>query len=280
MAPFVTIAMLLRSFRWAILVTPHIPSKFIRLMAAFGMFFMLMVYLPFRAGDLSKVIWAKINGGSASLAGGMVVVEKFLDFVSLFLLLGIVGFYTPDLKGKIPYPALLLASSILIVYFLLIFNIQPIKEIVTNFLRSYQDRINPEEGKRSNAFYLSEKIVTFLEGMALVIEWKKNLRLMLFTLIIWGMLSLGYCFYLIQFFPSIPYSCGVIVLIFVNLSNLFGFAPGNFGLYEISAIAALSIFGIPFKTAIIPVIGLHLTTIILYTVYGLICKLLLFKMEY
>jgi len=93
------------------------------------------------------------------------------------------------------------------------------------------------------------------------------------TLLIWSVLLLGFFCYLRSFFPELPgFLPALAVLTLVNLAGIVWVAPANAGLFEVAAVSALSLFGVPAGEALVASVGLHLIVFSSACLAGLVSR--------
>lgn len=266
-----SVVMILRSIRWGILLQYGSFRNSIRLIPVFGWCFLIMTLSPFRSGDISRVIWVRQQGGSGSSALGTLMAERVSDLIALLIYLGIVVLLYPGFSPIISRLGVSWVVGVFILYLILSYLSLPLEKYFVNKVNGLELTNNGSNWRKK----LYEKIYLFFQGFSCLSKIKTNMQVFTLTLLIWGILALGFYSYLKCFFVDLNYSSAVTVLVLVNIAGLIGLSPANIGLYEMAGIVALKGFGIDPSDALVPITGLHFSMLFLTIIYGLCCRTIL-----
>lgn len=234
-------AVVVRAIRWHYLMSSQLHERFATTLKAYVWFFAIGGYTPMRAGELLRVGWVKSRGGSGTFATGAFLAEKLADVTALLLLLGLVA-----LAKTVPKPLegtfSAITALLLIGYFILIFLAQ-----------RTPDRLNRSVTKQS----LRSRFDLLLSAVPIPSAGRPFWSFQILTLLVWGLLTIGFLVYLKACYPNIHWSAAPMCLAMVNLSTFLGGPPGNLGVYEAFFAISLQAYGINFEEGVATAVVLH-----------------------
>ena len=265
-------AQVLRGARWALLLSSQKVFHWRSVIPIHGWYFLVLAFSPMRSGDLGRVLWAKSQGVSGFWATGTVIVERIFDMLVLFSLLSLMLIVSPLASATLVNAAFLWMVVVIVIYLLLTLY----AEKGANFVElRFGETATSWPTFLSTLFF---RVIRLFHGMSVIKTVKINISSMLLTVGIWLLVVGGYYFFLNALMPEVTFASVVAVIVFVALSSFIGVAPGNIGIYEMATLLALKSFGIEPDNALASAIWVHLASISVLLVYGLICRVILYRM--
>jgi len=259
-----TLSFWLRGYRWKGILK---PVKVVSIRSAFSatmIGYMVNNILPFRIGDLVRlvVIW-KEAGVSRSAALGSIVIERIFDLFIMLAIFGLILLAYPELP-KWAVGAGYIVAGIFIL--LIIFSIYARNNIET-LVRLNEKIISKISDK---AVGRGEEIIrSFSDGLKVINNAKDLLQLMLLSIALWLVNILWVWFALEIFDFDLPISASLLVLIFIIFAVSIPSAPGYVGTFHGFVIAALVFMGINTDAARASAVVMHATNFIPVTIIGL-----------
>jgi len=181
-------AMLLRGFRWWVILKPHFSFPRIKLIFVYGWFFILSIITPLRAGELLRVLWVKQHNGSALIASGNLAIERLLDLLTLLFYFGIAFIFVPSFS----------LEYIGLSWIVLVFSVYLVVSIfapkVESFFK-YNDVIARVISTHVFFSTINKHLCNFMKGVGSLSHWKLNLKVLLLTLLLWLILAYGFYFF-------------------------------------------------------------------------------------
>ena len=260
------IILMLRSYRWGVILEPmeKIDQKSLFSITAVG--FMAINLLPWRMGEIARPYLisrkSSIKMGS-SLA--TIVVERTFDMLSLMMLLLFV-LMTAQLPNWIFRPASYVLLIFIPLFLLLIFmavkrelSVKSIDRIISRLPKAFSS-------------WLMRVLHSFLDGLQILPDLKKTSYYSLLSMFIWFLMGLSVYvfFYSFDSMHELPLTAAYVVLVSTALGVALPAAPGFVGTYHYFCILALSLFGIPENDALAFAILLHFIQVVVTIVLGLI----------
>jgi uncharacterized protein (TIRG00374 family) len=236
-----------RSFRWKKLMdplAPGVPARRYFPITAGGFF--LNNILPFRAGEVARVVWTRrTTGAPASAIVSVLAVERVLDMVTLLIFVFIIVLQKPQLAGS----SRLVASLAFMVAagFAALFVLARWPGVVT------RSRLFPKIPARVAGF-----ITQFIAGTSAIKSAPTLLLLMGVSCIFWAA-DIKFIQIVAHLF-SIPLSWtdAAWVMCVFCLGAALPSAPGYVGTLEASGVAALRLLGYEAAQALPFILILHL----------------------
>lgn len=250
-------ATLVRALRWRGLMAPVPVIPFIRVFAVFAWTFLASTVTPFRAGDALRPAWVHRQGGSFLQSAGALIAERLADLAVLaaFLLLAVAA-ARGDSGGvwaagaAAPVLALLAAAAL---------------------APGLQRRTASGDG----AGALARGFAALVRGLAQAAAPMALLRLTVLTLVVWGIIALGYHAVLAALFPALHWTAALAVPAAVNLAGMLPASPANLGPYEAAAVFILGLYGVPPDAALAAAIALHAVVLLTTALIGLAGRVLM-----
>jgi uncharacterized protein (TIRG00374 family) len=250
------LGLLARARSWQILLGKRIVLR--RSFEALNEGYLLNTVLPFRLGELVRayIISQDLNSGAGSILA-TVLVERIIDsIVSLIGLLVALPFVIiPDSTQNLIWGVI---AILLLVVFAVIVLLSQRRKLI-RFLRKLPG---------SGFWGLHEAADDFIEGLEIIRESSRIIMAAFWSLIAWA--TTWFQLWVLLHMFGIEGS--IIVSLFVSGIIAFGAAipssPGALGVFELSAIAGLLVFGYSHENALGFAVVAHLLQLIMTGVFG------------
>lgn len=248
------LAQVARTYRWRDLFYPDPPPPFGKLFSALSIGYLVSTILPARLGDFVRaVLIGGQQGQRVSKTLMTIVVERALDvFIIIVLLLALIPFM--GLPDWLMRPAL----SIVAVFFILSVGLWLAawqRERALRLTRAVLDRL-PAVPLGRRTFRLdparwTERAGGFLDGLAILSHPRQLARVVLWSLVIWGVGGVLFNYLAMRAFglqnlvDGNPIAAAAFVQVVLALGATVPSSPGYVGVYHAGVILALSVFGVP-----------------------------------
>jgi len=260
------IVLMLRSYRWGVILEPIEKIDQWSLFSITAVGFMAITILPVRMGEFARpyLISQKstIKMGSALAT---IVVERIFDMLTLmmFLLLVIMMVNLPAWIFRSACSILLIVIPLLLILIFL-----AVKKEVS--LKSIDRIIGMLPQTLSSR--LMKLLHSFLDGLQILPDLKKTFYLVFLSVLIWSLagLSAYILFSSLESMLELPLVAAYTVLIITALGVTLPTAPGFVGNYHFSCVVALTLFGVPKTDALTFAILLHFILVTVTLLLGLI----------
>ncbi len=263
-ATVVMIAMWYRSYRWKFMVDPIKRVGMGKLFSSTMIGFMASNVLPLRLGEFVRA-WSlgRIADISRSAVMATVVIERIFDSFVLLTFLTIILLFK-----KIPLPDEMQSFG----YFFLIANLVALAILILL-------RVKPKPTLRALDIplmifpaRLREKVmgvfVKFTEGLAVIGDLKRVLRISFQSLLLWIITGLSNYFVFLAFGLDLPIDASFVVLVIVSIGIMIPQSPGFVGGYHICVWYALKPYGVVQDTAMAVAVVLHGAQYVVITLVG------------
>jgi hypothetical protein len=253
-------ALLIRSYRWMLFLSPHHRLSLESLFQATSVGLMTNNILPFRLGDLAQIYFlARQKKLSKSLVLSTVILERLFDFFfpAFILLFGSFFVLFPERlgRGKIIF--------VLVTVFLVVFLVVRFREKLFSFLEKI---LPPSDIKRR-----FKKIVeNFYRGFYVLKKKRNWFGSLFYTFFLWGTYSLGTYFVLSSLSIKVPIWGVVLVVAISAISVAIPSSPGYLGTWEFFTVLGLRIFHIPKEEALSFALLNHLVLFLPVTFLGIV----------
>jgi glycosyltransferase 2 family protein len=266
-------SLLLRAWRWRIILAPLVKMSFHDVFAAMTIGYMANNVLPFRMGEVYKAhVIYQVSGLSRSAAFGSVVLERVIDLVFMmpYMALGIVLFPLPGMMQKGAYAAAGLTAVLLAFLIWMVVDSRRALGLADSLLRVFPRKL------REACLRLLEK---FTSGLSVLRKSEHFVAIVLSSLGLWAMYagmawavlnSLGFMNSGITEIENNVLGAVLITLIITTIGFVIPGAPGAVGTYHGMAVLGLSLFNVPGDRAAGFAIVLHALNYIPLTILGLI----------
>lgn len=262
------IQMWLRSQRWQRILK---PSKEIPLSTAFRSYMigqMANMVLPFRAGELIRVLALdRLVSVSKSACLASVVTERILDLFSLLLMLGltVLLFPLPEWISNSAWGILILATGSTISLLIIKKTQGSLAKIASKL-----ERILP----KSIVLKFSNILESFLSGLKGLGSIKQYFCLGLETVTIWLLAGLSIYFLFIAFNMVENYDLAFLATLVMVVMTALGVSvpssPGFVGTIHLAIVMGLSLFGVAKEEALGYAVVLHFLSVFVIVTMGII----------
>jgi uncharacterized protein (TIRG00374 family) len=255
--------LLLRSFRWGVILSPLIKydQKTLFIITAIG--YMVGSIIPARIGEIARPYLVKQkNGIRMSSTIATVVVERIFDMLALMFILFVVILV-------IPLPETLFNTGIIIlVISILIFMVLIFLAVKKDFSLNKADIVFEKLPDKPAAF-LKRLLHSFVEGLQILPDIKKTLYLFFLSVLVWVLNSATFyvMFYAFGFELNFIDACSLTVISAIAVILP---APGFVGTFHYACILGLSYFGISKTEAASYAVLIHFMQIIPIIVLGFV----------
>lgn len=259
----------LKILRWQVQLKPqgqNIPLRGIS--ASFLSAQMLNAVVPIRLGEVQRIY---VIGGAGSTHGfvlGTIVAEKFLDMLAYAVLIGILLLWIP-LPTWMGGSVTTLISITLIqaaLLFVLAFKRAALLGLVEKFSGHFSTPIKD---------FLLKNVHSGFASLDVFRKPGSAFKLSLITALIWSAAVLANYWVLLALGIQAPLAASLLVLIAVQAGISLPSLPGKIGVFELTCILALEVFGVSRAIALSYGILLHAIVFIPILIPGLISFLFL-----
>lgn len=266
-------SLLLRAWRWQIMLGPIVKMKFSDVFGAMNIGYMANNVLPFRMGEVyrAQVVY-QLSGLSRTAAFGSVVLERVTDLVFMVPYVGLAILLFP-LPGALRQGAYIIsaASFVLTVFFVWTALDRPrVLRLVTRLLSVLPRRISASA---------SDLFARFTSGLVVLGRRDLIIGITLSSLALWAlyavmvyfvMQSLGFIGTDLPLIDANLTGAVLVTLVITTIGFVIPGAPGSVGTYHGVAVMGLSLFAVPGDRAAGFAFLLHALNYIPLTILGLI----------
>ena len=266
-----TLVFPLRAYRWRVILEPLGEVSWRNLWRATAVGMMVNNVVPARAGELARAFalartepHVRFTAALASL-----VVDRIIDGVVVVTLLGVAMLLSPfpadttimgQPVGRFAAGLGAIAMSALLVLGALAFFPERVITIFDAVVR----RLLPRFHARLRTFFIS-----FVDGLGALRSPWRLIRILGWAFALWMTNALAFWIAFLAVGIEVPYTAALFVQGLIALAVAAPSAPGFFGVFEVSAVAGLALYGIPGDLAVSWALGFHILTFIPITLIGL-----------
>ncbi len=267
-----TSGFLVRALRWKVLLHPVQPGTSLRSrFAAVNIGFMANNLLPARVGEFARAYaLSRMESISVSASFASLVVERFLDAVSLLLLLFVAlmspGF--PEGATVVGQPLTLAVRGVIaavgaLLVGIVILLIWP-RQIVRLVERAA--RLLPDNLSR----LVIDVLEAFLDGLGVLQRPRLLVLALAWSLGFWAWNSFSFWLGFLAFDIHVGYPAAIFVQGVIALAVAIPSSPGFFGVFHAGAMVGLAeVYGVPGRPTLAFAVGYHLAGFIPVTLIGL-----------
>jgi len=258
----------MRTRRWGYILRPIRAVSFSSLLPVLFIGFMANNLLPARIGELVRAYaLGRKTGLSKSMGLATILLERLFDGVTLVVVLGVLAvlFPLPPREREVGYVAggIFLAAAVVALVVLS-------RESLALRLLNLALRPLP----RGVAGRAHGKATSFLLGLRVLHSRRDLLAVGAWSAVIWSVEALTYLVVLqsvhVDLSGRLLILAAMLMMVMVNLGALLPATPGNIGTFQVFAVLALSVFGVPTVVALAAAILAHIVQYVLVTAAGLI----------
>lgn len=257
--PVYLVAYGFRALGWKTLLKDEVPFKDVFLTMQAG--YLLNNVLPLRLGELGRGFILGRKGLGFWRVFSTILVERALDMIlAAGLLLGTLPFvFGASQSSRVAY----IVAGIVLVGML-----------VMHLLARYQDWAIALYEKLSQKWSLLsrfgvERVQAFFAGLSALVDLRRFIRVLSFMVISWGLTVVYHYIVLLAFDPESEFLWAGFGLATAALGVAVPSSPSYVGVLEAVWIGSLSLFDVPFSTALAYALTVHLLHIIISCVFGI-----------
>ncbi len=259
----VLLLLLIRSYRWGVMLSPLIKYDQKTLFVITSIGFMVGSIIPARIGEIARPYLVKQkNGIKMSTTIATVVVERVFDLLAMMSILFVVIL-------AIPLPATLFNSGItILIVSIIVFMFLIFLAVKKDFSLNKADIIF-EKMPNKLASFLKRILHSFVEGLQILPDIKKTLYLFFLSVLVWVLNSGTFyiMFYAFGFQLGFIDACALMVVAAISVILP---APGFVGTFHYACILGLSYFGIQKAEAASYAVLTHFLQIVPIIVLGFV----------
>lgn len=264
------IAMILRAWRWGVMVNPIKKCSFHGLYAATMIGFMASNILPARLGELARPLsLGKIEDISRSAAMATTLVERVFDLITLLALFVIILLFkefpasvASDLEHLKTAGWIFLGVTLFAVLILTLLKVRTDATLraLNKILHIFPAKIQ-EVG--------NEILVKFASGLQVLSDFNAVMKITLQSALLWTVMALSNYLIFLAFGLRLPIDASFVVLAVVSVGIMLPNAPGFIGPYQYLTVLSLSLYDVGADIAAACSIVMWATQYLTITVAGL-----------
>lgn len=232
----------LRAWRWQIELTPLARVPYTLLWQVVSVAYMMINVLPFRLGEpVRPLLLSWKTGLSVPAIVGNWVFEKMMDTAVMVLIV-----HATLMMADLP-PWAHRASTMSLVMFTSLLVL-----VVGFWLRGerFYDRTVARVLSDPASSKLRKVLVAAREGLQILPDRRLVARVFVVTLALWMLPILSSWLLILAFGFDVPVSAAFVVFVCIGLGTALPNPPGMFGVFQIAAVVALGIYGVPEPQAV------------------------------
>ncbi len=253
-----------RAVRWRGLFFPQTGLKLATLFDVLNISYLINNIIPARVGDLARAgLISTREPVSASRALATVVVERVLDGLTLVVMLGLLLplFPVPAWIGRLGQVAGVSMAAAGVG--LMVLSTQRARSV--RWSHAVLQRIPRVDGVR-----WAERVGNLVDGLGALRSPAALGQAGAWSVVVWLLSGAAYYFVLRAFDLGLSISAGLFVLVVTTLVLIVPATPGYVGVFDYTAVLALSVFGVERSLALSCAIVLHAVSYATFSVMGLI----------
>ncbi len=283
--------LVLRAFRWRLLFYPQQGLHVKNLLAVINVGYLISNILPFRLGDVARAyLIGDTEPVSRTAAFSTVVVERVLDALcavaGFFLVLPFAPLPTWMIRSGLIVGAVALVAVALFVVLarrrewtlrlldrLLLALHWPDGDTMARFWRRLAARTRVRFLSRlpwADRSRLAGMAGSLIDGLSGVTTLRLGPPLILWSALIWGVISAFYWLVLLAFDPAQPFVAGLAVSSVTALGMTIPSSPGYVGVFEATTLLTLALFSMQTHAAASYALVAHAIVYATFTLVGLI----------
>ncbi|MFQ5856761.1 MAG: lysylphosphatidylglycerol synthase transmembrane domain-containing protein [Anaerolineae bacterium] len=252
-----------RTLRWRVLFFPQTGLRFATLFHVLNVSYLINNILPVRAGDLIRAsLISTREPVSASRALATVVVERVFDGLTLVLMLAFLLplFPVPEWVARIGQVAGVFLASAGVG--LLVLSTQRARSV--RWAHAILGRVPRIDGLR-----WAERVDGLVDGLAALRSPAALGQAGVWSVVVWLLSGVAYYFVLRAFDLHLSITAGLFVLAVTTLVLIVPATPGYVGVFDYTAVLALSVFGVERSLALSCAIVLHAVSYVTFSAMGI-----------
>ena len=254
----------LRGYRWKYILD---PVKKVSITAAFSatmIGYMANNVLPFRIGDIVRLIaiW-KDSGVSKAAALGSVLIERIFDLFMILAIFGLALISYPNLPEWAVGTGYFAFGLFIVLIAFSIYSRNNIESLVrlNNFIAG---KISGSAAAKSEAV-----IRSFSDGLKVIHDVRRLVWLVFLSIILW-VINVLWVWFAIEIFDfNLPFRAALLILVFILFAVSIPSAPGYVGTFHGFVIAGFVFMDIDVDSARASAVVMHASNFIPVTLLGL-----------
>ncbi len=261
-AVLIWLGLVFRALSWRVILDGQAPLR--RVYDAMNEGYLLNNVLPFRLGEFGRAyLISRGSRGRVTPAQALssVVVERVIDLLMILVMLLA---FLPQLAGLGLGPTFAALSGLIGALALagLVFLARQ-QGLVLRLARGVFERLKLRDPAAWEA-----RVVSFLNGLAVLQDPRRAFLAAMWSGLAWVAAGFGAWVLLLGFVPGAAATMGFFVLLGVGLGQAIPSAPGAAGVFEVAAVLALGVFGVPNNLALSFALVFHLLNLVLTSALG------------
>jgi uncharacterized protein (TIRG00374 family) len=254
----------LRSIRWGGILKPIVNVDQFTLFSITNVGFLAIVAIPARLGELVRpLLISQKKEVPMAAALGTIFVERIMDTFTILLM---AGFIFP----LIPLPSWLVRSVSIMTIICLAVAVFFIFLLLKRKSLEGLNRFLPSFLKERFAGKISSLVGHFIDGFAVITDWKRLSWLMILSVAVWLVDVLAIYFLFLAFGYSLSILAAFVLMFILIVGIAIPTAPGFVGNWHYACILALTLFGLGKADALTFAILYHALSIGIVVVLGLL----------
>jgi uncharacterized protein (TIRG00374 family) len=254
----------LRSYRWGVMIDGLVCYDQWTLFKFSAIGFMAIGVLPARLGEFARSYLVKKQSGvrmSATMA--TVVLERVLDLLTLMIFLFIVLVKIPLPPEVFSAGITMLTISLAVLSVLIVLGVKRefSSQTIGKLLQFLPERLEKRAAHLAGSF---------IDGLQLLPDVRKTLRVVLLSFLTWLMLGLSNYFMFYAFGMHLSIINAFAILAIIALGVMIPAAPGFIGTYHYACMLGLASFGIDKAPALSYAVALHFMQMAPVIILGLV----------
>lgn len=272
LATFVaTLVFPLRALRWRVILEPigDLPYRPLWRSTAIGM--MVNNVMPARAGELARAFALSRTEPRVAFTAALasLVVDRIIDAVVVVTLLGVAMALSPfaastTILGQ-PVTRLAALTGMIAIGALVVLGALALFPVrVVALFDMVLSRTLPVLHRLTRPFFVS-----FVNGLGALRSPGRLARILAWAFALWLVNALAFWLAFLAVGIDVPFTAALFVQGLVAIAVAAPSAPGFFGVFEVSAVAGLALYGVPGDLAVSWALGFHILTFLPITLIGL-----------
>lgn len=261
----------LRALRWRVILEPVGDVSYTPLWRSTAIGMMVNNIMPARAGELARAYALSRTEPKIRFTAALasLVVDRIVDAIVIVTLL-VVGL------AMSPFPAdtvifgqpvqriAMITGALATAGLALLVTLALFPRLVLTTYDVVLGRTVPRLHGKLRPFLLS-----FVDGLAAVRSPSRFLRILAWAFALWLLNALAFWIAFVAMGIDVPFAAALFVQGLIALAVAAPSAPGFFGVFEVSGVAGLALYGIPRDMAVSWALGFHILTFLPITLLGL-----------
>jgi uncharacterized protein (TIRG00374 family) len=236
-------SLLLRAWRWQLLLAPIQPTRMPGLFASLAVGYMANSFLPAHLGEIVRAYHAcKKTGIPASAIFATIVVERLIDVFALLILMGLA-------LAVFPFPGWAQKSGVIMLFFVAgLFALLLLMKKYRRQTLTLSGRLTAFLPAAASKKF-NDLLEQFLNGIVALKSAGHYLTVGILSILIWVCYAFTFqlLFYAFDFVTiyHLPWTAALVALVITTISVVVPSSPGYIGSYHFLCQLSLGLFAIP-----------------------------------